>query len=268
VDWNKVRDHVSTNGERSTYALRMRWHSTLKNRVTPVETRNPGERRKSLSPPPWSEEEVERLIATVEACRLPPAPGETVEPITEVAIGGKLVAHLVDWNTVANAMTDASLPGFNTEKRTPLQCLHRWREAIDDMMTEAGITNMEDTDGIFNNTPWTDEEDHRLMEAVAVYNGHGRGGGVDWSKVCEYLGDNRKYNQCRHRWHNVLKQKANREDAQNPLPLDYNRETLGGWVPGAAAGVTSHNPAPVAAPPVQPAQAMLEAYANIAKYDV
>jgi hypothetical protein len=139
----------------------MRWHSTLKNRVCqPVE----GEKRKSQAPPPWSEEEVERLIVTVEACRLPPAAGETVEPITEAAIGGKLVGHLVDWNTVANAMTDASLPGFNTEKHTPLQCLHRWREAINDMITESGVNLMDA--GAFNNTPWTEEEVSVLLSRL------------------------------------------------------------------------------------------------------
>ena len=270
VDWLKVRDHVGM--DRSTYQLRMRWHSTLKNRVTPLEPRNPRERRKSLAPPPWGEEEIERLVATVEACRLPPPQGEPVESITEAAIGGKLVAHLVDWNTVANAMTDSSLPGFHTEKRTPLQCVHKWREAMNDMMAEAGVSPMDGNDIAFNNNPWTEEEDQRLMEAVAVYNGHGRGGGIDWGKVCEYLAGSRKYNQCRHRWHNVLKQRANREDAANPLPIDYNRESMG-WVP---APIPAHIAAPIAAPPqpvvapVNPptGQVMLEAYANIAKYDV
>ena len=128
----------------------MRWHSTLKNRV--IDTPE-GEKRKSLAPPPWGEEEIERLVATVEACRLPPPQGEPVESITEAAIGGKLVAHLVDWNTVANAMTDSSLPGFHTEKRTPLQCVHKWREAINDMMAEAGVNTVD-----INNTPWTEEE--------------------------------------------------------------------------------------------------------------
>jgi hypothetical protein len=34
-------------------------------------------------------------------------------------------------------------------------------------------------------SPWTDVEDIKLTEAVGMYDGMGRGGTVDWSKVCQ-----------------------------------------------------------------------------------
>lgn len=53
--------------------------------------------------------------------------------------------------------------------------------------------------------PWVPEEDDRLIEAVALYEGQGRGGAVDWGRVCEYMGGDRTYDQCRIRWNGVLK---------------------------------------------------------------
>jgi hypothetical protein len=47
---------------------------------------------------------------------------------------------------------------------------------------------------------------------VGVYDGQGRGGGVDWAKVCEFMGSVRTYNQCRHRWHNVIKHRGMNPD--------------------------------------------------------
>lgn len=58
--------------------------------------------------------------------------------------------------------------------------------------------------------PWVAEEDERLIEAVALYEGQGRGGAVDWGKVCEYMGGERTYDQCRVRWNGVLKVFKNR----------------------------------------------------------
>lgn len=57
-----------------------------------------------------------------------------------------------------------------------------------------------------------------MTEAVGVYDGQGRGGGVDWAKVCEFMGSVRTYNQCRHRWHNVIKHRGmNPEDMTGRL---------------------------------------------------
>jgi hypothetical protein len=58
--------------------------------------------------------------------------------------------------------------------------------------------------------PWVAEEDERLIEAVALYEGQGRGGAVDWGRVCEYMGGDRTYDQCRVRWNGVLKVFKNR----------------------------------------------------------
>ncbi len=44
-----------------------------------------------------------------------------------------------------------------------------------------------------------------MREAVALYRGQGQGGGVNWVKVSSYMGGTRSYQQCRMRWHNVLK---------------------------------------------------------------
>lgn len=62
--------------------------------------------------------------------------------------------------------------------------------------------------------------DEKLTEAVGVYDGQGRGGGVDWNKVCEFMGPIRSYNQCRHRWHNVIKHRGNLADSEHR----YNEE--------------------------------------------
>jgi hypothetical protein len=48
--------------------------------------------------------------------------------------------------------------------------------------------------------PWAADEDERLTEAVALYEGKGRGGATDWGRVCEYVGGDRTYDQCRIRW--------------------------------------------------------------------
>ena len=158
--------------------------------------------------------------------------------------------------------------------------------------------------GEFNNTSWTEEEvsslihnfyvflyvqcvsqDIKFIEAVAVYNGHGRGGGIDWGKVCEYLGGSRKYNQCRHRWHNVLKTRAMREDVTTAAPMEYRREAMT-WNTPTGSRITMQQQAPVppvvmANAPPQPQQvqptvveeptqhtSIDDAYANIQKYDI
>ena len=125
---------------------------------------------------------------------------------------------------------------------------------------------------------------------MAVYNGHGRGGGIDWGKVCEYLGGHRRYNQCRHRWHNILKQRAMRGNVESAV-LEYRTDTADAADAAAAAAAAAPAPAPWrgAHPPVNaPAapipihvapgtvvgthdagQAALDAaYANIQKYDI
>lgn len=47
-----------------------------------------------------------------------------------------------------------------------------------------------------------------MLEAVTLFDGKGRAGGIDWTRVCAHMGTGRTYGQCRHRWHNVLKHKT------------------------------------------------------------
>jgi hypothetical protein len=57
-------------------------------------------------------------------------------------------------------------------------------------------------------SPWTDLEDIKLTEAVGMFDGVGRGGTVDWSKVSEHMSGDRSSYQHRMRWHSVLKHRV------------------------------------------------------------
>lgn len=141
-------------------------------------------------------------------------------PVSMSALGGALLAHTVDWIAASNKLAeDYAMIGGLIAKRSPLQCLHMWRQVMNARMREAALhmrlnptpENHSDRPpgiALSRNSPWSDLEDDRLTEAVGVYDGQGRGGGVDWGKVCEFLGSVRTYNQCRHRWHNVIKHRS------------------------------------------------------------
>lgn len=58
---------------------------------------------------------------------------------------------------------------------------------------------------------WSADEDDRLIEAVSLFDGQGRGGAIDWGRVCEYMGGDRTYDQCRVRWNGVLKVHGSKE---------------------------------------------------------
>jgi hypothetical protein len=79
--------------------------------------------------------------------------------------------------------------------RTYQQCLKRWKQVLQHVGSGA------------RTGPWNDEEDTRLIEAMGLYDGQGKGGGVDWGKVSEYLGGQRAATQCYKRWHDALKQR-------------------------------------------------------------
>ena len=55
--------------------------------------------------------------------------------------------------------------------RTYRQCLKRWKQTLQHEGTQARTCS------------WSGEEDGRLLEAMTLYNGQGKGGGVDWTKV-------------------------------------------------------------------------------------
>jgi hypothetical protein len=98
----------------------------------------------------------------------------------------------VDWKKVAERM--------NFE-RTVHQYGHRWNRVL----KSKGFTP--------HNVPWSSEEDERLMEGVAMFEGQGLRGAVDWNKVSEYMGGDRSAQQCCHRWSAVLKHKGEGKSA-------------------------------------------------------
>jgi hypothetical protein len=46
------------------------------------------------------------------------------------------------------------------------------------------------------------------VEGVGIYDGQGKGGGVDWGKVSEYMHGDRTANQCHTRWNSILKHRT------------------------------------------------------------
>ena len=44
-----------------------------------------------------------------------------------------------------------------------------------------------------------------MREAMALYRGQGKGGGVDWEQVSSYMGGTRSSKQCNKRWLDKLK---------------------------------------------------------------
>lgn len=261
VDWAKVRTHLG--GERSSYQHRMRWHSVLKHRVagaarTPgkkdVVMEPWAEQEVDLllqavedvgaNLPLDGSEIIDDNQHRLHLHQHHGAGGQEggdhqgrnslggidhhhtggLGAIASLAMSGALVAHAIDWVAVSNKLSeDFSMSGGLGGKRTPLQCLHMWRQIMNSRMREHGIyptdqIRSEDPNlmiGLHQNSPWTYMEDDKLTEAVGVYDGQGRGGGVDWNKVCEFMGPIRSYNQCRHRWHNVIKHRGTVGTSQN-----------------------------------------------------
>eukprot|EP00604_Paraphysomonas_vestita_P000935 CAMPEP_0174819538 /NCGR_PEP_ID=MMETSP1107-20130205/2830_1 /TAXON_ID=36770 /ORGANISM="Paraphysomonas vestita, Strain GFlagA" /LENGTH=1018 /DNA_ID=CAMNT_0016033223 /DNA_START=65 /DNA_END=3121 /DNA_ORIENTATION=+ len=112
--------------------------------------------------------------------------------------------------------------------RTYQQCLKRWKQVLQHVGSGA------------RTCAWTEQEDARLVEAMALYDGQGKGGGVDWTKVSEYLGGMRAGTQCYKRWHDALKQRRKSLLGEDWTPQEdflvvqavslYAGEGLGGGV--------------------------------------
>jgi hypothetical protein len=47
-----------------------------------------------------------------------------------------------------------------------------------------------------------------VLEGVRLYEGKGKGGGVDWAGVVKHMGGGRSVKQCRLRWSNVLQHRG------------------------------------------------------------
>jgi hypothetical protein len=112
--------------------------------------------------------------------------------------------------------------------RTYQQCLKRWKQVLQHVGSGA------------RTCAWTEQEDARLVEAMSLYDGQGKGGGVDWAKVSEYLGGMRAGTQCYKRWHDALKQRRKSLLGEDWTPQEdflvvqavsmYAGEGLGGGV--------------------------------------
>ena len=72
--------------------------------------------------------------------------------------------------------------------KTEVQCLHRWTKVLNPNVTKG---------------PWTQEEDHRVVELVAIH------GAKKWSVIANHL-PGRIGKQCRERWHNHLNPDINK----------------------------------------------------------
>lgn len=66
--------------------------------------------------------------------------------------------------------------------RAHVQCMQRWKHALDPALTKG---------------PWTDEEDQLLLEVKK------RGGDCNWTTIATEMPD-RNAKQCRERWNTVL----------------------------------------------------------------
>jgi hypothetical protein len=86
---------------------------------------------------------------------------------------------------------------------------------------------------------WSDADDSKLMEAVILYRGTGRGGNVDWVKVCEYMGNDRTREQYCGRWNGVLKHR----EMKMAQALAASQEGGGGAVsaPASSSGSTTRS---------------------------
>ena len=114
------------------------------------------------------------------ACSEQPWTPEEDERLREAAqeFYGQGLRGGVDWLKVTERLGG---------ERTPQQYGHRWNRVV---KLQGKVQR---------NTPWTTEEDERMLELVSVYEGQGLRGAVDWSKVSECMGGSRTPQQCCHR---------------------------------------------------------------------
>ncbi|CAE7570840.1 mybL, partial [Symbiodinium microadriaticum] len=227
IDWDKVKQEVGE--QRSINQCRGRWNGILKHRSSVVRTT------------PWTKEEDELLMEAVGinerhgrrgsvkwgmvsqhlqglrtaqqcshrwnrvlrtagvACSEQPWTAEEDERLREAAqeFYGQGLRGGVDWLKVTERMGG---------ERTPQQYGHRWNRVV----------KLKGT--VLRNTPWTSDEDERMLELVALYEGQGLRGAVDWGKVSESMGGTRTPQQCCHRWCGVLRHRteATRVSAWTP----------------------------------------------------
>lgn len=103
-------------------------------------------------------------------------------PIAAATQAGALLAHTIDWIAVSNRVSEEyALMGGMGPKRTPLQCLHMWRQVMNSRMRMPATTNSSDIStvdlddarmmpgnsfALSRNSPWTDMEVLYLIVAL------------------------------------------------------------------------------------------------------
>jgi hypothetical protein len=95
-------------------------------------------------------------------------------PVAAASQGGAMLAHTIDWNAVSVRVSEeyAMLGGLGP-KRSPLQCLHMWRQVMNSRMrmpttpnsSDIGTVDIDDARmmpgnsfALSRNSPWTDME--------------------------------------------------------------------------------------------------------------
>jgi hypothetical protein len=112
----------------------------------------------------------------------------------------------VDWGKVAESLGNG---------RTSQQYCTRWNRVLKNNQQVKPLL-------------WTEEDDQKLIEAVHLFRGRGRGGTVDWMKVCDYVGSGRTREQNSGRWNGVLKHREmkNRTEISNSFHLPHDASLL------------------------------------------
>lgn len=199
-------------GERSSYQHRMRWHSVLKHRVAGSASRPVGKKEAAMEPWNTSEIQI-LLNAVESSAKVNPLENSDITedgeyslhqsqhegimhshesdsssqikditldafdipgPVAAASQGGAMLAHTIDWTSVSNRVSEeyAMLGGLGP-KRTPLQCLHMWRQVMNSRMrmpatttaSDIGTVDIDDARmmpgnsfALSRNSPWTDME--------------------------------------------------------------------------------------------------------------
>lgn len=109
-----------------------------------------------------------------------------------VIVFGSSLPHHLQTNQNQNTLLVAEYFKTNegVEKRTDVQCLHRWQKVLNPELVKG---------------PWLKEEDEKIISLVAEL------GAKQWSKIAQQL-PGRIGKQCRERWYNHLNPEIKRED--------------------------------------------------------
>lgn len=204
-------------GERSSYQHRMRWHSVLKHRVAGAAARPTGKKEIVSEPWNSNEIQIllnaveANTRNPVESTDItedseyslhhqPQIPSNDPShvhdnsgghlkdmqldafdipgPVAAATQAGALIAETIDWIAVSNRVCEEyALLGGIGPKRTPLQCLHMWRQVMNSRMrmpsaiSSSDISTVDLDDArmlpgnsfaLSRNSPWTDMEVHPL----------------------------------------------------------------------------------------------------------